>query len=403
VRRAGVPGIKALVAALPLVLALGAARDGLGQGPPSNAPKAAALPPVSWRPATQSPRRAAAEARVASLASLCGPTDGALAEVASRTAQRQATGAGPLHADELAFYLRAAGDPHVWPRAWSIAGSSLEDDDLARRVKAWLAPWNMLGTRRCGAARVTAPSGSTIISVIAIDALADIAPLPTTARVGQWITLDGTMLIPATGAKVVLLGPRGAPKTVLASLSGDRVRSTFSVDQPGGWVVQVLATVSTGPRPVLEAMIWAGAQPPGQFVPASAPGEAAGKGAKDDDDAMLRMINAARASESLAALVRDPQLDRIAKAHSEEMLKARMIGHNVGTGDPSVRLKAAGVSARVAGENVATASTLENAHRALWASPSHRGNLLLDRFTRVGVAVVRAADGMVWVTEMFAG
>ncbi len=61
------------------------------------------------------------------------------------------------------------------------------------------------------------------------------------------------------------------------------------------------------------------------------------------------------------------------------------------------------MSAHVAGENVATASTLENAHRALWASPSHRGNLLHEAFTRVGVAVVRAADGAVWVTEMFAG
>jgi uncharacterized protein YkwD len=61
------------------------------------------------------------------------------------------------------------------------------------------------------------------------------------------------------------------------------------------------------------------------------------------------------------------------------------------------------VSAHVAGENVATASSLENAHRALWASPSHRGNLLLDQFTHVGVSVVRAPDGMVWVTEMFSG
>ncbi len=80
-------------------------------------------------------------------------------------------------------------------------------------------------------------------------ALADLSPLPTTARVGQWLTLDGTMLVPATGAKVVLLGPRGAPKAVTASLSGDRVHSSFAVDQPGGFLVQVLATVSTGPRP----------------------------------------------------------------------------------------------------------------------------------------------------------
>jgi uncharacterized protein YkwD len=168
-------------------------------------------------------------------------------------------------------------------------------------------------------------------------------------------------------------------------------------------LIQVLATVSTGPRPVLEAMIHAGTTPPSQFVPSSAPGESAAAGAKDDDDGMLRMINAARASEQLAPLARDPALDRVAKAHSEEMLKARMVGHDVGTGDPAVRLRAANIRARIAGENVATASTLENAHRALWSSPSHRGNLLFDQFTKVGVAVIRAPDGMVWVTEMFSG
>jgi uncharacterized protein YkwD len=361
------------------------------------------VPALVWKPATQSPRAAVAEAAVAPLLAACGAADAALLAVASRTARRQADGASLVAADELSFNLRASGDPHVWPRAWSIAGGGLDDDDIARRIKAWVTPWNTLGVRRCGVARVAAVDGTTVVAAVAIDALADIAPLPTTARVGQWMTLDGTMLVPASGAKVVLLGPRGAPRTVPASLSGDKIRSSFSVDQPGGWVVQVLATVSTGPRPVLEAMIYAGALPPGQFVPAPAPGEGAAQGAKGDDDAMLRMINAARASEQLAPLLRDPALDKIAKVHSEEMLKARLIGHDVGTGDPAVRLKAAGVSAHVAGENVATASSLENAHRALWASPSHRGNLLLGEFTRVGVAVVRAADGMVWVTEMFSG
>jgi uncharacterized protein YkwD len=360
-------------------------------------------PPVVWKPSTQSPRPATPDAQVAAFVAACGASDGALAEVAARTAQRQAGGGALLHADELAFHLRAAGDPHVWPRAWSIAGAGLDPEDVGKRVRAWLAPWHTLGTRRCGVARAPGADGNAVIAVVAVDALADLSPLPTTARVGQWLTLDGTMLVPATGAKVVLLGPRGAPKTVPASLSGDRVHSAFAVDQPGGWMVQVLATVSTGPRPVLEATIWAGVPPLATFVSQPAPGEGAAQGAKDDDDGMLRMINAARASEALGALARDPVLDKVAKVHSEEMLKARMVGHDVGTGDPSARLRAAGVSARVAGENVATASTLENAHRALWASPSHRGNMLLDQFTRVGVAVVRGPDGMVWVTEMFAG
>jgi uncharacterized protein YkwD len=359
--------------------------------------------PVSWQPATQSPRAAAPDPKLAPLLALCGAPDAALIEVAGRSAHRQAEG-GALHgADELAFHLRAAGGPQVWPRAWSISGPALDDDDVMRRVKAWITPWNTLGVRRCGVARTRGADGSTVVTAVAVDALADLSPLPTTARVGQWITLEGTMLVPATAAKVVLLGPRGAPRTVVASLSGSKIRSSFSVDQPGAWMIQVLATVSTGPRPVLEAMVFAGATPPTQFVAASAPGEAALKGPGDDDDALLRMMNAARASEQLGALTRDAELDKLARAHSEEMLRAHVVGHDVGGGDPAARLKAAGIKAHVAGENVANANSLENAHRALWASPSHRGNLLLDQFTRVGVSVIRAPDGMVWVTQMFAG
>jgi uncharacterized protein YkwD len=371
-----------------------------GSGPVP--PRAPALPLV-WKAATQSPHPAAPSAKQAALLALCGGPDAALTEVAGRSAHRQLDGSSLLGADELAYNLRVSGDPHVWPRAWSIAGEALDDEDVTRRVKAWIAPWNTLGTRRCGVARVTGKDGMTVIAAVAVDALADLSPLPTTARVGQWITLDGAMLVAASEAKVVLLGPRGAPKTVLASLNGAKVHSTFSVDQPGAWMVQVLATVATGPRPVLEAMVFAGAAPPARFVPITAPGESAGAGVKDDDAAMFQMINAARVAEQLAPLTRDAALDRVARSHSEEMRRVRMVGHDVGDGDPAARIKAAGIKAHVAGENVASAGSLANAHRALWASPSHRGNLLLDKFTRVGVAVVRAPDGMVWVTEMFSG
>src|SRR6185436_2988002 len=118
------------------------------------------------------------------LFAVCGAADAALNEVAARATMRQIEGAPLLPADELAFNLRASGDPHVWPRAWSIAGQALEDDDIARRVQAWIAPWKTLGSRRCGVARVKGDDGTTVIAAVAVDALADLAPLPTTARVG---------------------------------------------------------------------------------------------------------------------------------------------------------------------------------------------------------------------------
>ncbi|WP_437688075.1 CAP domain-containing protein [Sorangium sp. So ce176] len=366
---------------------------------------AAAEPPaLTWAATTRSPQPGAASApEITALAARCGSADAALAAVARRNVERQLQGGDFMPPDELAFTLRAAGEPHAWPRGWSISGRGLDPAEIGTRLDGWLSGWITLGVRRCGVAQAKKPDGTVIVATVGVDALADMSPLPTTARVGQWVTLEGTMRVPATAVKVVLLGPRGAPRAVLSSLSGARLRSSFAVDQPGSWLVQVLATVSTGPRPVLEAMIFAGSAPPGRYVRATAPGEEAAKGAKDDEDALLRMMNAARASEGLPALARDPALSALARAHSEEMIKAKMVGHDVGSGDPAVRLNAAGYKATIAGENVASSSTTEGAHRAIWASPSHRGNLLDRRYGRTGVAVVRDASGRVWVTQLLAG
>jgi uncharacterized protein YkwD len=42
------------------------------------------------------------------------------------------------------------------------------------------------------------------------------------------------------------------------------------------------------------------------------------------------------------------------------------------------------------------------AHRALHASPSNRMNLLRADYTHVGLAVLRAQDGSVYVCQVFA-
>ncbi|MFO0587718.1 MAG: CAP domain-containing protein [Polyangiaceae bacterium] len=361
------------------------------------------VPALTWKSTTTSPQTATADAKVSALQSLCGTVDAALVTVANSNSKRQTEGLDIFGADELAFNLRASGDPHVWPRAFSVEGTGLDDAALTKRLKGWMDGWTTLGTRRCGLSKADKSDGTTVFSVVAVDALADMTSLPTTARLSQWITLEGKMLVSASAVKVVLLGPRGAPKTVTASLSGDKIKSTFSVDQNGQWLVQVLATVSTGPRPVLEGLVFVGQTPPTKFTRAAVPGEDASKGVKDEAEAIFKMLNAARTAEGAATLTRDAALDKLAKAHSDEMMKAKMIGHDVGGGDPSARIKAAGVKAKVAGENVASAASPENAHRALWSSPSHRSNMLSGDFTKVGIAAVKDADGRVWVTQLYAG
>ena len=51
------------------------------------------------------------------------------------------------------------------------------------------------------------------------------------------------LLVPATNAKLVVLGPTGMPRTVPTTLHGDRAEATFALDQAGSFTVQLSVTL----------------------------------------------------------------------------------------------------------------------------------------------------------------
>lgn len=360
------------------------------------------VPPLAWRATIASPNPLPAIPSKDPLFRVCGVPDAALTSVAARNAARQRRGEPSFGSDELGFTLRASGAPYVWPRAWTMKGKAMTEDQIESELEAFVAKAKTVGERRCGLTRVRTREGGELVSVVLADVLADVQPVPTLARVGDWVTLRGTMKVPASDAKVVLLGPRGGPGTVLASLSGDELRATFNVDKPGAWLVQVVATTSTGPRPVMELEVHAGTLPPLKFAELEVPGDDAAPAGARPEEALYAMVNAARVAEGEKPLMRDSSLDKLAALHSVEMRKQRSVGHDVGDGDVGDRVAAAGIVTKRRGENVASAASVVRAHRALWLSPSHRANLLDARFTRVGVGVETSDDGRVWVTQVFA-
>lgn len=360
------------------------------------------VPPLAWRATTASPNPLPAIPSKDPLFLVCGAPDAALTSVAARNAARQRRGEASFGSDELGFTLRASGAPYVWPRAWTMKGKAMAEEQIEAELQKFVAKAKTVGERRCGLTRIRTRDGGELVSVVLADVLADVQPVPTLARVGDWITLRGTMKVPASDAKVVLLGPRGAPGTVLASLSGDDLRATFNVDKPGAWLIQVVATTSSGPRPVMELEVHAGTLPPQKFAELEVPGDDAAPAGARPEEALYAMVNAARVAEGEKPLMRDSSLDKLAIAHSLEMRKQRSVGHDVGDGDVGDRIAAAGIVTKRRGENVASAASVVRAHRALWLSPSHRANLLDARFTRVGVGVETGDDGRVWVTQVFA-
>jgi uncharacterized protein YkwD len=213
------------------------------------------------------------------------------------------------------------------------------------------------------------------------------------------------MRVPARAARVVVVGPGGAPRTLPTAFDGRTVRAVFAPDRPGEHAVQVIADVEGGPRPVLEATVFADVAPPTRDAVHAAPGEdAADATPADGDDAALgRMLNAARAYAGIQPLPRDPRLDSVARAHALRMAREHRLAHDAGDGDPLARLREAGLEPRDAAENVAHARTVGLAHRAQWWSPSHRANLLRGTDNRFGAAVARDERGDAWVVEVFVG
>jgi hypothetical protein len=310
--------------------------------------------------------------RETELQARCGKSEAGLRAVARRVLDRKLRGSSFLDVDGLATAQRASGEPHVWPRAWSISGRALDHAATLEKLDAWRMGFRDLGERRCGVATGVAADGTQVVVAVAVDALADLAPLPLRTHTGSWLTVDARVLVPASMAHVVVVGPSGTPRNVPTSFENGHVRARFAADRPGAFTVQVVADVATGPRPVIEASVFADVDPPQEPVSSAAPGELAGAGAPDPATGLTRMIGALRSESDLRAVARDPRLDALASAHARRMLQAHTVGHDVGDGDPAQRVQNAGIPVRATGENVAHAPSVALAHRSLYASPSHR-------------------------------
>lgn len=122
---------------------------------------------------------------------------------------------------------------------------------------------------------------------------------------------------------------------------------------------------------------------------------------------LLRVMNEARAEHGVGPLRSDAPLRRAARAHSVDMIRTEVFGHNRFV----ERLQRFGVRGPYVGENLAWGvggSTEARAIVSSWlASPLHRANLLNARFQRVGLGFASGSfngySGATLLTANFAG
>jgi len=117
---------------------------------------------------------------------------------------------------------------------------------------------------------------------------------------------------------------------------------------------------------------------------------------------LLEMANAERTRAGLAPLQMDAGLVQAARAHAVEMASKKQLSHQF-SGEPPLTQRISANSALHLdreGENVAVATTADDAHRALMASPPHRDNLLSPNFNVAGIGVYRK-DNRIYVAQDF--
>ncbi|MET1179355.1 CAP domain-containing protein [Peribacillus simplex] len=117
---------------------------------------------------------------------------------------------------------------------------------------------------------------------------------------------------------------------------------------------------------------------------------------------VVKLTNAEREKQGLAALKIDTELSKVARIKSQDMKDKNYFDHNSPTyGSPFDMMKQFGISYTTAGENIAQGQqTPEEVVQAWMNSQGHRENIMNPSFTHIGVGYVES--GNYW-TQQFIG
>ncbi|MFO0548617.1 MAG: CAP domain-containing protein [Polyangiaceae bacterium] len=109
---------------------------------------------------------------------------------------------------------------------------------------------------------------------------------------------------------------------------------------------------------------------------------------EDLERSMLERVNRDRQAAGVPALAHDDALTSVARAHADDMRRARFFSHtSPTTGKLEDRLARARIAVLFARENLADAPDVDAAEDGLLASPGHRENLLSTDVTHIGIGV----------------
>ncbi|MTI96489.1 MAG: hypothetical protein FH749_13615 [Firmicutes bacterium] len=127
-------------------------------------------------------------------------------------------------------------------------------------------------------------------------------------------------------------------------------------------------------------------------------------GLSQQEKQMLELVNAERAKVGVAPLKLNMEVTEVARVKSKDMLENNYFEHQSPVyGSPFEMLSTFGINFSTAGENIALYHDVTAAHQGLMNSPGHRENILREEFSQLGIGIIKAADGRLYITQLFIG
>lgn len=250
--------------------------------------------------------------------------------------------------------------------------------------------------------------GRAAIVVMLQASFVETQPIPRTLATGARAPLVGKVATGFSEPEAYLTGSDGAVRHLALAVGADgSFRGEVTCAAPGRQQLELAASDHTGSTVLANVPMWCGQAAPVELAATIDAEDAAPVTSVAAAEArLLALLNRDRAAAGLPALVSDPAVAAVARAHSQDMHDHDFVGHiSPTTGSAADRAEVAGIKTGVVLENIARAYGPAEAQAGLMNSPGHRANVLSTAATHVGIGVVLgdevAGRRELFLTQMF--
>jgi uncharacterized protein YkwD len=290
------------------------------------------------------------------------------------------------------FALQRHGIIEPSPHLLVIWGPLDQPDAIVEQLAPRLPELLAAGPTRIGvgtAGRTAAGEGVVVLALQASYVVTK--PIPRALPDGGSIRVEGRVTGSFRDPEVFVTHDDGSvTRPATAGTAVDFAATVECGRRRGRQQIEITAFDTTGSTVLANFPVWCNESPPTELtVEASSDDNAVVTTPEAAEQRMLELVNRDRTGAGLPALVLDPRVVEVARAHSREMRATGVVAHvSPTTGSAADRVRAASIKTAAVLENVARAYGVAEAEDGLMNSPGHRANLLSPLATHVGIGIV---------------